>query len=122
MSRKNALLPYTYSPSPDAIPRPLYDLSSSFVTEATNVTYHDRICITATATGTPTGQLSIEVTNALDGGWYELPVSPVIPAFAGAGDDHIFDIQVSAITLIRLKYVATSGAGELKATITARES
>lgn len=122
MSRKNALLPYAYSPTPSALPRPGYDLSTSFTTEPTNLTYHDRICITASASGTPTGQLRIEVTNTPEGSWYELPVSPVIPAYAGAGNDYIFDIQVSAITLIRLKYVATSGAGELKAVITARES
>lgn len=98
-------------------------LNTDQTSPATNLKRLDSGCLTIETTGTPTGQIYVEISN--DAGlvsqpnWYSLPGVTIQPLTGGA-DTHIVNLNTIDFPWIRVRYARTSGTGTITATISAK--
>lgn len=116
MSGKKALLPYKLVDAES--------MGATVTSDPTNVQYLDNIGLQVTATGTPTGTISVEATasseDPRDGSaaqWDELTFDPVLPAIAGAPISFLINLNQIPFSRIRVVYTRTSGTGVLNVTV-----
>lgn len=96
-------------------------LGASFDSVATSIQQLDRVGISITTTGTPTGTVSIQ--GSVDKiKWFDMTFDTAIAPLAGSPNDYFFDIEATALSWIRIDYARTSGTGTMSAYITAKES
>lgn len=111
--RKNVNVPFTVLNA--------QSLATSFQSIPTNIQYQDRVGISITTTGTPTGTLTIE--GSIDAiTWFTLTFDTAIAPLSGTPNDYFFDIEATALVWIRIAYAATSGSGTMTAKISTKES
>lgn len=72
----------------------------------------DNIGLEVTWTGTPTGTLSVMVSNS-GANFYALTFSPALTQPAGAAGGYYIDINQLAAKYMMLQYTNTSGTGVL---------
>jgi len=95
------------------------DMSMNITGPVTNIQYLDNVGLQLVFTGTPTGtffvDLSLDQTN-----WTPITFSASPVASGSAGNIYLDMNQLSA-PYIRVRYVASSGAGSLNAMITSKQ-
>lgn len=99
------------------------NMASNITSPVTIIEDYNRVSMTCVWTGTPTGTLTLQVSNDYSihadgttsntGTWTSL--SPTLTP-AGSGGNGLFDIQTGAYA-IRLVYTASGGTGSLNVTI-----
>lgn len=96
-------------------------MSGSVTGAAYKVRWHPYLGVQFSWTGTPTGTISLEVSNAASPGasdWTALTISGLVHPSGSAGS-HYIELQLSA-TWIRAVYTRTSGSGTLTARISGK--
>lgn len=101
-------------------------MGASFTSAPFSVEKYLRIGIEILATGTPTGDVTVQVSNDYNpnisgstANWFDMPLA--LTPLAGAVQDYIIDIQVVSFPWMRINYTRVSGTGTANATITAKE-
>ena len=104
------------------------DMSTSFISNAIQTEGFNKFKIKIICTGTPVGQLSIQEANdympgvpAYPGNWSDIQLNPVMVPLTGSDQEYSIDFYLTAISYIRINYVATSGTGTMYAVISAKE-
>lgn len=94
------------------------DISTDQTSTTTNVINLDQASIHLSWTGTsPDGEIFVDVRNGEDDSWYALSFSTQILISGNSGDHQILFTEMP-FTDIRLRYVSTSGTGNLTASLT----
>lgn len=94
------------------------DMSSNITSEVVDIKYMDNIGIHAVFTGTPDGEIFIDVSNDDGSNWTTLSFDSDI--LVSAAGDHNINVNQCPFQKIRLRYVASSGSGTLNATLMAK--
>ncbi len=107
-------------------------LATSFTGPPTSLELFDRCCIEVICTGTPTGTPTIQGScdyfppsitlspSVVPATWTDIPLGMV--ALAGSPQSYFIDFSEIGVPWIRVNYTAVSGAGNMTAVITAKES
>lgn len=93
------------------------DMSSDVTSEVVNVEYMDNVGIQAVYSGSPVGDLKIEVSQD-ETNWDELTSVTVNISAAGSSTINLNQVPFA---YIRVFYDSTSGSGSLTVTLTAKE-
>lgn len=99
-STKNVILPFKYM---DAI-----SLGANITGNTIDVTYIDRVCFEVQAGSGATGSFNLEGSVS---GLVWVPFSIAAMSLSGSADNKLIDVQVTAISKLRLTYTKTSGTG-----------
>jgi hypothetical protein len=117
MGRKNVIVPYKIIDDGN--------MGADITSVTTDVQYQDNIGIIVAWTGaSPVGQLKVEVANEVANDpdtivWDALDFGSTINV-AGNSGKHSLNIQSLPYTKIRLKYLRTSGTGQMNAILTSK--
>lgn len=90
-----------------------YDMTVAGVSEVTDCEQSDRIMYYAVWTGTPQGNLSVQVSNDKKN-WRTLPIDPSLDLI-GVADSAFIDISNVCWKYCRLSWSFTGGVGTLNA-------
>jgi hypothetical protein len=101
-------------------------MATDITSSAVEVRNQDNIGIQLSWSGTPTGDILVEISSnhvqdaegniTTDGNWVQLPLNPAITA-SGSSDDAYIDLNQMTAQYIRVKYARTSGDGLLSAIV-----
>lgn len=103
-----------------------HSLGASFQTSATSLQYLDRALLTILCTGSPTGTVSVQISNNYNvnnpsaADWFDMPIS--LNALTGSAQNYVVEISETAAPWIRISFSYTSGSGSMTAVVTAKES
>lgn len=111
MAIKNVLTPYQLVVDGD--------MSGNITSGATSIRYLDTCGIQLVFTGTPTGSFYVDAT--IDGSTWEQLDFGTTPTAVGADGHHLLNLVQAGFDKIRVRYVASSGAGVLQAWVEAKE-
>lgn len=95
------------------------DMSGDVTSTATIAESLDELSYVAVWTGTPTGNLDIQVSNDNGTTWTALTITGVTQP-SGSDGSHIFHITSLPFERIRLIYTASSGSGTLNVWMSAK--
>lgn len=94
-------------------------LAADQTSAATNVLQLDNATIHISWTGTaPVGVIAVQARNGEFDPWFDLSFGSVTIDITGASGDHQILFKEMPFTDMRLKYIRTSGVGNLTATLT----
>jgi hypothetical protein len=100
--------------------------ATSIQSSPVGIKFTDNVSIQIQSTGTLAGTFAVQVSNDFDpnlptatANWSDLALSAV-PTLAGSSDSILIDLTQVSAPFIRLSYTATSGAGNISATIAAK--
>lgn len=105
-------------------------MAGSFQSAPVSTERFDRIMLEIICTGTPTGTVSLQVSNDFlpvnqqqivsSANWNDIPLS--LTALTGGPETYIIDMVETAGPWLRINYVQSGGTGTMNAVITAKES
>lgn len=96
-------------------------MAADITSDAVQIKWEDNVGIHAVWTGTPTGVLSVQISlDPVELGWETIVFSPAADQPSGAAGSNFYDLNQTGGAYVRLFYDATSGAGTLKAKISAK--
>jgi hypothetical protein len=115
MGRKNA---HTWKPF-DAV-----SAATDQTSDATDVQYADNIGFVVTWTGSPVGELFVDVSNDKEAeptNWSPLDFGSDI-LIPGSDTSHTINLQFLPYSKIRVRYIRTSGTGTLTVAMTTKQA
>lgn len=104
------------------------DMSGNINSSAVDVGFYDVVSVQAVWTGTPTGSLKLQASNAFvtscaaiaAGDWSDISSSTV--ALVGSADNVMYNVANFAYKCLRLVYTRTGSTGVLNASISTKDN